>query len=102
MCIGGDRATGFAHSKEQFLRRVDDRSRVRVLARLENRILKESRKLGIGPMGLGGSTAGLGVKIGALSRLPASFLVSVSYMCWAFRRRGVLLGPNGGVQRWLY
>jgi len=102
VCIGGDRATGYEHSKEQFLRRLDDRSGVKVLARLEERILKDSRTLGIGPMGLGGATTLLGVKMGALSRLPASFFVSVSYNCWAFRRRGALLSPNGGLRRWLY
>jgi fumarate hydratase class I len=102
VCIGGDRASGYAHSKEQFLRRLDDRPRMRVLARLERRLLKECQSLGVGPMGLGGVTTILGVKVGALSRVPASFFVTVSYMCWAFRRRGVLLGLNGGVRRWLY
>jgi fumarate hydratase class I len=29
----------------------------------------------------------LGTKITALNRLPASYFVSVSYMCWAYRRR---------------
>lgn len=102
ICIGGDRTTGFEHSKEQFMRKLNDKSSVRLLARLENRVLKEAQSLGIGPMGLGGRTTLLGVKIGAVSRLPASFFVTVSYMCWAFRRRGVLLGPEGGVHRWLY
>lgn len=100
--IGGDRASGYAIAKEQFLRKLNDRSEVKVLSRLEQRILKESRTLGIGPMGLGGRGTLMGVKIGAVSRLPASFFVTVAYMCWAFRRRGVLLGPEGGVQRWLY
>lgn len=102
VCIGGDRATGYEHSKTQFLRKLDDRSEVKVLARLEDRILKESRSLDIGPMGLGGNTALMGVKIGALSRVPASFFVTVSYMCWALRRRGALLSVNGGFKRWLY
>jgi len=102
VCIGGDRATGYAHSKEQFLRKLSERSPVKILAKLEHRIVHDSAKLGIGPMGLGGRTSLLGVKIDALSRLPASFFVSVSYMCWAFRRRGALLGPEGGVNRWLY
>jgi len=102
VCIGGDRATGNEHSKEQFLRKLGERSPVRELARLEDTILKESRTLGIGPMGLGGKTALLDVKIGALSRLPASYFVTVSYMCWSFRRRGAILGPEGGVQRWTY
>jgi fumarate hydratase class I len=38
-------------------------------------------------MGFGGETTVLGVKIGALHRLPASFFVTASYMCWADRRR---------------
>jgi len=102
VCIGGDRATGYKHSKELFLRRLPDRSRVKVLARLEERIMKDVQKTGIGPMGIGGRTTLLGVKIDSLSRIPASYFVTISYMCWAFRRRGVLLGPEGGVQRWLY
>ena len=102
VCIGGDRASGYLHAKEQFLRKLGDRSNVNRLARLEERILKESRALGIGPMGLGGKSTLLGVKIGALSRLPACYFVTVSYMCWAFRRRGAVLGPGGGLRRWLY
>jgi len=102
VCIGGDRESGYTHSKEQFLRRLGDKSNVKALARLENRAQRDVERLGIGPMGLGGRSTLLGVKIGALSRLPASYFVTVSQMCWAFRRRGVLLGPEGGVQRWLY
>jgi fumarate hydratase class I len=102
VCIGGDRATGQAHAKEQFLRRMCDRSPVKELSKLEHRVLQDVRRLGIGPMGLGGRTTLLGVKIGALSRLPASYFVTVSFMCWAFRRRGAVLGPEGGLHRWLY
>ncbi|MFN3309422.1 MAG: fumarate hydratase [Anaerolineales bacterium] len=40
-----------------------------------------------GPMGFGGKTTVLGTKITALNRLPASYFVTVSYMCWAYRRR---------------
>jgi fumarate hydratase class I len=102
VCIGGDRSGGYLHSKEQFLRKITEKASSETLARLEDRLARDIRELGIGPMGLGGRTTVLGVKIGALSRLPASFFVTVSYMCWAFRRRGVLLGPEGGIQRWLY
>jgi len=101
VCIGGDRATGYECSKAQFLRKLDDKSAVKVLGRLEDRLLKESRQLEIGPMGLGGNTSLLGVKIGTLSRLPASFFVTVSYMCWALRRRGALLTVRGGFKKWL-
>lgn len=102
VCIGGDRGGSIVHAKEQFLRKVNDTARNTALAKLERKIAKDVRKLGIGPMGLGGRSTLLGAKVGALSRLPACYFVSVSYMCWAFRRRGVVLGPEGGVHRWLY
>ena len=69
---------------------------------LEQDILKTANELGIGPMGFGGKTTLLGVKIGVANRLPASFFVSVSYMCWAFRRQGVELDPGMAISRWLY
>jgi fumarate hydratase class I len=102
VCIGADRATGYEFSKQQFLRKLDDRNPVPELDRLEQDILRTANELGIGPMGFGGKTTLLGVKICAANRLPASFFVSVSYMCWAYRRQGVVLGPDGSIQRWLY
>lgn len=102
VCIGGDRATGYEHSKVQFLRRLDDRNPVPELDALEQDILHTANELGIGPMGFGGKTTLLGVKIGTLNRVPASYFVSVSYMCWAYRRQGVVLDPEGRITRWLY
>lgn len=87
VCIGGDRASGFEEAKCQLLRSMDDVNPDPALAKLEKRVLKEANSLGIGPMGLGGKTTLLAVKIGARPRLPASFFVTVAYMCWAARRR---------------
>ena len=61
------------------------------LRKLERRLLREANALGIGPMGLGGRTTLLGVKIAARTRVPASFFVTVAYMCWACRRRTIAL-----------
>jgi fumarate hydratase class I len=102
VCIGGDRATGYEFSKQQFLRLLADRNPVPELDNLEQDILRTSNELGIGPMGFGGKTTLLGVKICAANRLPASFFVSVSYMCWAYRRQGVALGNSGEITKWLY
>ena len=102
ICIGGDRSSGYAHSKEQLLRLLDDKNENKTLAALEARVMKKANALGIGPMGFGGKTTLIGCKIGALNRLPASFYVSISYMCWAFRRRGCLLNSTGRITRWLY
>ena len=86
VCVGGDRASAFAEAKRQLFRRLDDENAVPELAKLEKRVLREANSLGIGPMGLGGKTTLLGVKIGALPRVPASFFVTVAYLCWAARR----------------
>ena len=91
VCIGGDRATGFEVAKEQLLRPLDEVSGLRVtgyeVARLEKQLLREANELGIGPMGLGGKTTPLGVKIASRPRVPASFFVTIAYMCWACRRQ---------------
>jgi fumarate hydratase class I len=42
------------------------------------------------------------MKICMANRVPASYFVSISYMCWAYRRQGVTLGANGEIQKWLY
>jgi fumarate hydratase class I len=102
VCIGGDRGTGYSASKEQFLRKIGDRNRDATLAALEARITEESNQLGIGPMGFGGKTTLLATKVTAMNRVPASFFVSVSYMCWAFRRQGARVNKKGEIQKWLY
>jgi tartrate/fumarate subfamily iron-sulfur-dependent hydro-lyase alpha chain len=102
VCIGGDRATGYEFSKQQLLRRLDDHNPDSQLDKLEQDVVQTANKLGIGPMGFGGKTTLLGAKIGVLNRLPASYFVSISYMCWAYRRQGVTLGPDGAIQKWLY
>ncbi len=101
VCIGGDRATGYELSKTQFLRLLDDRNPIPELDRLEQDILNTANELGIGPMGFGGRTTLLGVKICAANRVPASFFVSISYMCWAYRRMGVKLDADGRIANWL-
>ena len=102
VCIGGDRATGYELSKTQFLRKLEDRNPIPELDKLEQDVLKTANELGIGPMGFGGKTTLLGVKICAANRLPASYFISVSYMCWAYRRQGARLGADGEIQEWLY
>ncbi len=100
--IGGDRGAGYMDSKEQLLRKLGDESPTEELAKLEKEIVLMANKLGIGPMGFGGKTTLLGCKVGTLNRLPASYFVSISYMCWAFRRHGISLGASSEIKRWLY
>ncbi len=95
VCIGADRAEGYAVAKQQLLRSLEDRAQDETLAALEESLLAEANSLGIGPMGLGGKTTLLGVKVAARTRLPASYFVTIAYCCWACRRQTVRL--DGGL-----
>lgn len=87
IAIGGDRGSSFSGSKEALFRPLDDRNPDEQLDELEKKLFEQANQLGIGPMGFGGKTTLLGVKVKGMYRLPASYFVSVSYMCWAHRRR---------------
>ncbi len=91
IAVGGDRGTSYLASKDTLLRKIDEPNPDPTLNALEERITEEANQLGIGPMGFGGKTTVLGTKIKGLHRLPASYFVSVSYMCWAYRRRRLVL-----------
>ncbi|MHC4599596.1 MAG: fumarate hydratase [Planctomycetota bacterium] len=93
--IGGDRSSSFVLAKRQLLRSLTDRNEDAELAPLEDRLLEEANRLGVGPMGLGGKTTILGVKAAAAHRHPASYFVSVAYLCWAARKRRMTLTGEG-------
>jgi len=97
VAVGGDRATGIIKAKEQFFRPLEDTNPDPELAKAEKQLYDEANQLGIGPMGFGGQTTVLGVKMAQMHRLPASFFVSVSYMCWADRRKVMTVDANGRV-----
>ncbi|NNV06701.1 fumarate hydratase [Geobacillus sp. C56-T2] len=101
--IGGDRSSGYELAKEQLFRPVDDVNPIEELRQLEEYVMENANKLGIGTMGFGGESTLLGCKIGVMHRIPASFFVSVAYNCWAFRRMGVKIDPaTGEIIEWLY
>ncbi len=101
VCIGGDRASGYLVAKRQLLRRLDEPNPEARLAELETQVLEQANTLGIGPMGLGGKTTLLGVRIGCAGRHPACYYVTLSYSCWATRRYGIELTAGGEIARWL-
>lgn len=87
VAIGGDRGASYLASKETLLGKIGDENPNPELNEMENQITEEANQMGIGPMGFGGKTTVLDTKIKGLHRLPASYFVSVSFMCWAYRRR---------------
>ncbi|GER78222.1 MAG: fumarate hydratase [Anaerolineales bacterium] len=91
VAIGGDRGTSYIKSKKVLYDKIGTRNADPELAELEERLTEEANRMGIGPMGFGGKTTVIDTKIVGLSRLPASYFVSVSYMCWAYRRRKMIV-----------
>jgi fumarate hydratase, class I len=101
--IGGDRTSGYELAKDQLFRSVDDENPIEELKQLEEYVMENANKLGIGTMGFGGETTLLGCKVGVVNRIPASFFVSVAYNCWAYRRLGVAINPEtGDINDWMY
>jgi fumarate hydratase class I len=91
VAIGGDRGSSYIKSKEILFGKIGERNADPEVAELEERLTDEANQLGIGPMGFGGQTTVIDTKITGLHRLPASYFVSVSYMCWAYRRRKMVV-----------
>lgn len=91
VCIGGDRGSGYIKAKQVLYRKLDDPNPDPALDEFEKRLTYDINRLAIGPMGFGGQTTVLGVKVGVQHRLPACYFVSVAYMCWAARRATMII-----------
>lgn len=95
--IGGDRVTSYMLSKEQLFRKIGERHPEKEIAELEKKLYEDLNKLSIGPMGFGGKTTVLDVFIDYQHRHPATFFVAITYNCWAFRRKTLII-KNGEVE----
>jgi len=101
--IGGDRTASYEVAKDQLFRHLEDTNDSPMLQELEAYIVGKANELGIGTMGFGGKISLLGCKIGAVNRHPASFFVSIAYMCWANRRVGAEINAETGeISKWHY
>jgi fumarate hydratase class I len=97
ICLGGDRGSGYVKAKQALLRPLNEPNDNPTLAAFEQRLLSDINELGIGPMGFGGRTTVLGVKVAVQHRLPACYFVSVAYMCWAARRATMVIQDGQAV-----
>jgi fumarate hydratase class I len=95
VAIGGDRVTGYEKSKEVILRKLGTANPDPAMDAFEKELTTDLNTLGIGPMGYGGRTTVLGVYVEEMYRHPASFYVSISYMCWSSRRRTLTISAGG-------
>jgi len=84
--VGGTLEWSAYLAKRALLRPLNEKTKDPIAAKLEEELLSEINELGIGPMGLGGRTTALGVKVEWAHCHTASLPVSVNIQCWALRR----------------
>lgn len=89
--FGGNLEKSALLAKEALLRDISDVNKDPELAKLEDEFLADINKLGIGPMGLGGRTTALAVKIKMHPCHIAQLPLAININCHAARHKEVIL-----------
>lgn len=89
--IGGNFEKCALLAKEALFREIDDHSSDPIARRLEDELLEEINKLGIGPMGFGGTRTCLAVKVNVYPCHIASLPVAINVQCHAARHKSCTL-----------
>ncbi|ABK60873.1 MULTISPECIES: fumarate hydratase [Clostridium] len=89
--IGGTFEKAALMAKEALLRHIDDKNSNPKIATLEEELLRDINNLGIGPMGVGGRTTSLSVKINTYPCHIASLPVAININCHASRHKSIIL-----------
>jgi len=96
--VGGGADISMKLAKMALLRPIDEPNAEARIAELERELYEAVNSTGIGPMGLGGDSTALAVKIDYAHRHPASYPVAVAFQCWAARRSTARIYPDGKVE----
>ncbi|MFP4588649.1 MAG: fumarate hydratase [Candidatus Acetothermia bacterium] len=96
--LGGSASISLSLAKKSLLRPVGERHEDPEIAELEEELFEKANELGVGPMGVGGKTTVLDVKIEYDYRHPASYPVGITPQCWANRRISMFVNPDGSVE----
>ena len=89
--LGGNLEKSALLAKESLMREIDDVNPDPILANLERELYEEINKLGVGPMGFGGTVTCLAVKINAYPCHIASLPVAINIQCHAARHKSCIL-----------
>ncbi len=92
--IGGGADIAIKIAKQQLMRPLNDKHPEPEVAKIEEEITEAINATGIGPMGLGGKTTVLAVKVDYAMRHPASLPVGVAVQCWAARRSTAMISKD--------
>lgn len=93
--IGGTSDVCVSMAKEALLLPLSSRNLDKTISNLEDELFMKLNDSGLGPMGLGGQTTVLGVRIKTAGCHTASLPVAVNIGCWATRRATVRIYNDG-------
>ena len=93
--IGGTSDRCVEMAKEALLVPLDEENSDPALRKMEEDLFVSLNGSGLGPMGLGGSTTVLGVRVRKCSCHTASLPVAVNIGCWATRRASARITDHG-------
>ncbi len=89
--IGGNFETVAYLSKKALMRDINDTSTDPIVAKLEKELLEEINELGVGPLGLGGKTTALAVKIETFPCHIVALPVAININCHAARHKEMII-----------
>ena len=89
--IGGFSDYALKLAKKALLRDINSKNSDKRLAELEEELLVQINSTGIGPMGLGGKTTALDVKVELVDTHTAGLPIGVCIQCWAARHSSAIL-----------
>ncbi len=98
VAVGGGAEIAMNLAKAALLKPLNQPNPDPELAKLEQELQEAANSTGIGPMGLGGKTTVLAVKIDYAYRHPASYPAAVVVQCWAARRATARIHSDGPVE----
>lgn len=94
--LGGQMDVSAKLSREAVSTRSwQDRNPDPLLDKLEQELLEDINRLGVGPAGVGGDTTTLAVKIAYAATHTAICPVTINFHCWVARRFGIRIYPDG-------
>ncbi len=89
--IGGSSDYALKLAKKALLREINSKNPDNRLAELENELLELVNSTGIGPMGLGGNTTALDVKVELVDTHTAGLPIGICIQCWAARHASAII-----------
>jgi fumarate hydratase subunit alpha len=98
VAVGGGADIAMSLAKQVLLKPLGQPNPNPELAKLEQELREAVNSTGIGPMGLGGKTTVLDVKVDYAHRHPASYPVAIVVQCWAARRASARIYSNEKVE----